>query len=498
MHSSRDDSPEEELRATIEQAVHGKSAAGQPTSPVPPVGEQPTVSLRDAGATPPGDLSDTVAETIPSLSTLGGGADATHFGDYEILGEIARGGMGVVFKARQKRLNRTVALKMILAGQLASTADIKRFYTEAEASAQLDHSGIVPIYQVGQHGSQHFFSMAFIDGQSLQDRLMEGPLPPREAAEMLAQVADAVRFAHSKGIVHRDLKPHNILLDADGKSKVTDFGLARRMDGGEGLTNTGDVMGTPSYMAPEQAAGQTHEQGPLVDVYALGAVLYATLTGRPPFQAASLAELLRQVIHQEPAAPTLVNAAIPPDLDTICLKCLHKDPQRRYVSAKELQGDLLRFLRGEPIAARPIGKVERASRWCRRNPLVAGLAATTASLLVVGVLASSYFAVRERQRANEAQTNFNNAEKERRRADAKSAESARNLATAERLRGRAEQLAYSSQLALSYREWELGDVEHSPPGCDTLATMKSWKKSPTAAWGSFSKLGRLPSTGSSP
>ncbi len=333
-----------------------------------PAGEQPTVSMRGKATPTPREIDETVATEPGSPSPSDRSGRGAYFGDYELLGEIARGGMGVVYKARQKRLNRTVALKMILAGNLASDADVKRFYTEAEAAAQLDHSGIVPIYEVGQQGSQHFFSMAFIDGQSLQDRLKQGPLLPRDAAELLSHVADAVQFAHSKGIVHRDLKPHNILLDGEGMPKVTDFGLAKRMDSGDGLTNTGDVLGTPSYMAPEQAEGKTHDLGPLVDVYALGAVLYAVLTGRPPFQAASLAEVLRQVIQQEPVPPRLLNNAVPLDLDTICLKCLQKDSRRRYGSAGALAGDLERYLRGEPIQARPVSQVERAWRIAACRP----------------------------------------------------------------------------------------------------------------------------------
>jgi serine/threonine protein kinase len=317
------------------------------------------------------------ADALPRQSTL--------FGDYEILGEIARGGMGVVYRARQKRLNRTVALKMILAGQLASDAAIRRFYAEAEAAAQLEHSGIVPIFDIGQRDGQHYFSMAYVAGQSLQERLLQGPMPPREAAQLIAQVADAVRFAHEKGIIHRDLKPHNILLDSAGQPKVTDFGLAKRSDSNEELTQSGDLLGTPSYMAPEQAQGLTREVGPQTDVYALGAILFATLTGRPPFQAASLADLLRQVIEQDPVPLRLLNAAIPKDLETICQACLRKPTQRRYPSAAALASDLERFLHGEPIAARPIGRAERLGRWCHRNPIVAALTVSLLIAIVAGV-----------------------------------------------------------------------------------------------------------------
>jgi serine/threonine-protein kinase len=272
------------------------------------------------------------------------------FGDYELLNEVARGGMGVVFRARQKSLHRTVAVKMILAGQLASDDAIRRFYSEAEAAAQLDHSGIVPIYEVGEQAGRHFFSMAYIDGPSLHARLAKGPLPPREAAQVVMRVAEAVAYAHTAGIIHRDLKPHNILLDRDGTPKVTDFGLAKRL-GDEGLTTTGEILGTPGYMSPEQAGGKVRELGPLVDVYALGAILYAALTGRPPFQAANAMDTLLQVLDDAPPPPQLLNSLVPTDLQSICLQCLEKDPKRRYASASELAADLQRWLDGELVQA---------------------------------------------------------------------------------------------------------------------------------------------------
>ncbi len=248
--------------------------------------------LRQAEQTmPPGE--EATVDHVPAESAR---LDAVapvrvrYFGDYELIREIARGGMGVVFHARQVSLNRPVAVKMILAGQLANEVEVKRFYIEAQAAANLDHPGIVPIIEVGQHEGQHYFSMAFVEGQSLSRRLAEGPLPPREAAALLAKVAEAIEYAHRRGVIHRDLKPGNILLDRDGNPRVTDFGLAKKLESDSGLTGSGQVMGTPSYMPPEQARGNRSEVGTAADVYALGATLYALLTGRPPFQAATAVE----------------------------------------------------------------------------------------------------------------------------------------------------------------------------------------------------------------
>lgn len=311
-----------------------------------------------------------------------------YFGDYELLDEIARGGMGIVFKARQVKLNRIVAVKMILAGSFAGPEDIERFHTEAEAAAQLDHPGIVPIYEVGQHEGQHYFSMGFVEGQSLAKKVAEGPLPPREAAEIVRAVAEAVQYAHDKGVIHRDLKPGNILLDQTGKPRVSDFGLAKLTESGSDLTGTGQILGTPSYMPPEQAAAHVSAVGRLSDVYSLGAILYCLLTGRPPFQAASPLETLLQVQNQDPVAPRQFNSAIPLDLNTISLKCLEKDPARRYKSARNVADELRRHLAGEPILARPISSIERGWRWCRRRPLMPSV---VAAVLVVSVTAALVF-----------------------------------------------------------------------------------------------------------
>jgi len=340
----------------------------------------------------------------PTTAVLGSGTSAgldaaqtmriRYFGDYEIIREIARGGMGVVFQARQISLNRLVALKMILSGQLADDADVRRFYIEAEAAANLDHPGIVSIFEVGQREGQHYFSMAFIEGQSLAQRLAGGPLPSREAAELIGRVADAIEYAHQRGVVHRDLKPANILLDPNGNPRVTDFGLAKKVKGDSGLTGSGQIMGTPSYMPPEQAGGKRGDVGPVADVYALGATLYALVTGRPPFQAASVLDTVNQVINDDPVPPRRLNPAVGRDIETICLKCLEKDPGRRYGSAAALSEDLRRFLMGEPIAARPVGPHEHVWRWCRRRPALACSLAAVA-ILALSLLSGAYASLRE-------------------------------------------------------------------------------------------------------
>jgi serine/threonine-protein kinase len=304
---------------------------------------------------------------------------------YDVEAVLGRGGMGVVYRARHRKLNRTVALKMILAGAYASSPDRARFQREAEAVAALRHPNVVQVYDSGEAGGRPYFAMEFVEGGTLADKLAGTPLPARPAADLVAALAGAVQAAHACGVVHRDLKPANVLLTADGTPKVTDFGLARHVEAGPGLTLSGTRVGTPSYMAPEQALGRSRAIGPATDIYALGATLYELLTGRPPFQGESAAETERQVIAADPVSPSRLNPRVPRDLETICLKCLHKDPARRYPSAAALADDLRRFLDGAPIAARRVGPLERVVKWVRRRPALA--AALTSGVLLTVTLA---------------------------------------------------------------------------------------------------------------
>jgi len=300
-------------------------------------------------------------------------ATGGRFGDYELLEEIARGGMGVVYRARQISLNRTVALKMILSGQFASKQEVLRFRAEAEAAANLRHPNIVAIHETGEQEGRHYFSMEFVQGRNLSEIAAEGPLPARRAAQYARIVAEAIHYAHEQGVLHRDLKPSNVLIDENDQPRITDFGLAKRARGDFGLTVTGQLLGSPNFMPPEQTSGKSGKVGPASDVYGLGAIVYHLLTGRPPFQAETIEDVLRQLHEAEPVAPRLLNPSIPRDLETIYLNCLEKDPAKRYESARDLADELGRFLRDEPIQARPVSAPEKIWRWCRRKPVVASL-----------------------------------------------------------------------------------------------------------------------------
>jgi serine/threonine-protein kinase len=289
------------------------------------------------------------------------------FGDYELECELGRGGMGIVYRAEQQSLKRTVAVKMILGGHLASDSDRARFRAEAEAAARLDHSGIVPVYEVGEVNGRPYFNMKYIPGKTLAQVLADGPMEERAAARMLAVVARAVHYAHSQGVLHRDLKPSNILLDEDGQPHVTDFGLAKQLSEPVSLTKTGAVLGTPAYMAPEQAAGDRRHVGPASDVYSLGTILYHMLTGRPPFQASSPVDVVLLVLEQDPAPPRVLRPSIDRDLEMICLKCLQKPADLRYASALALAEDLEAFLHDEPVAARSGRMVQVVSRLFRET-----------------------------------------------------------------------------------------------------------------------------------
>ena len=337
---------------------------------------------------------------MPQPAAAGG----KRFGDYELVKQIGQGGMGTVFKARHVRLNRLVALKIVRHGGHATNNERYRFLREAEAVARLHHPNIVVLYEAGEEHQQPYLAMEYVPGKTLAELLAENTLPPRQAAACLKKIAEAIQYAHDHGVLHRDLKPGNILLTADFEPRVMDFGLARLMEQESVMTMTGMAFGTPSYMPPEQAAGNTRDINQGSDVYGLGAILYHALTGRPPFQADNPVETLRQVVENEPAAPRSLNVTIPRDLETICLKCLEKEPSRRYATASELAADLGRFLDDQPISARPIQTSERAWRWCRRNRALAAfalLASTLVILLSIGSPIALYSINRERHRAEQ-------------------------------------------------------------------------------------------------
>jgi serine/threonine protein kinase/WD40 repeat protein len=385
---------EPERTHVLEASPNNSQAATLPPSPSPntdttsysPVGE-PTPPF------PPSRAEHTGDGLLGSIR---------YFGDYELLAELARGGMGVVFRARQVSLNREVALKMILTGQLASPADVTRFRTEAEAAANLDHPNVLPIYEIGEHLGQHYFSMKLVQGGSLVGKMAEFRKEAKKAVRMLVKVCRAVDFAHRRGTLHRDLKPGNILLDDDGTPYVTDFGLAKKVESDSNLTQSGAIVGTPNYMAPEQARAEKGLSTG-VDVYALGAILYELLTGKPPFRGATVLETILQVLEKDAADPRSIDPRADRDLSLIALKCLEKETGKRYESAAALADDLERWLNCEPIQARPPGSFESIHKWVRRKPAIAALASIIILLMITGSIVSTLLSVEARQKARDAE-----------------------------------------------------------------------------------------------
>jgi len=432
--------PSVEVEATLPPSA-------RPVCPPPPVDGQATVPLAEAG--------------------LPRGPDTPAVPGYEILRPLGRGGMGIVYQARQLKLNRIVALKMILSGKYAGEEDLERFRTEGEAVARIQHPNVVQIHEVGEQDGLPFFSLEFCPGGTLEKKLSGKPLPPPEAAALVEALARGVDAAHRKGVIHRDLKPANVLLAEDGTPKITDFGLAKKLDE-QGLTATGAVMGTPSYMAPEQAGGKSKDIGPACDVYALGAILYQCLTGRPPFLAATAMDTLLQVVSEEPVSVKRLNGQVPLDLETICLKCLQKEQGQRYPDAASLADDLRRFRAGEAIRARPVGRLERGWRWCRRNPAVAALTAAV-SLLVVAVAvvasvgyAQTTVALRSEERQRAAALDAQKvAEEQREEARLRQKEAEEQHAAARAAEDRAtsgaaftRRLLYAANMQLAAQGWE--------------------------------------------
>jgi WD40 repeat protein/tRNA A-37 threonylcarbamoyl transferase component Bud32 len=482
-----------ELRLRVDVLLRAHERAHEVLGPTgEPVIDEPTVlpasnplASAEPAPTLAADSDSTAADatrdevlaqnrTVDATATQTGGATGNglqrgdrvrYFGDYEIHQELGRGGMGVVYHARQMTLKREVALKMIRAGVLADDVDLRRFQNEAEAVAQLDHPGIVPVYEVGEHQGQRYFSMKLILGGSLGGRLDAYKDDPRAAAGLLAEVAEAVQHAHARGILHRDLKPANIPLDGQGKPYVTDFGLAKKLEASIELTQSGAVMGTPGYMSPEQTLGRRGAVTTASDVYGLGAVLYAVLTGRAPFQGDSVIDTLQAVRERRADPPSRLNRKVSRDLEVICLKALEKDPRRRYASARELADDLNRWRKGEPVTARPVSPSVRAWMWCRRRPAIAGLSVALALVALAGVIAAGTqwrAALRNagiaRRNADDARRNADQAEANARQARESEQEALRRGELLARSNRRLRLADYASRVQLAQREWELGNI----------------------------------------
>ncbi len=451
-------------RSNVAQEAAGDQIAARPATGSEPTaglaanpsGQQPETTLKDDST-----LDHATHETSPAVSDseqtgaldsstgdgLQPGTRVQYFGDYELQKVLGEGGMGVVYKARQLSLNRLVALKMIKATRFASPDELRRFQNEAEAVARLDHPNIVPIFEVGRFEDQHYFSMKLIGGESLDKRLENYATDFKGAAKLVATVANAILHAHQRGILHRDLKPANILIDSDGQPHVTDFGLAKRVEGESELTRSGAILGTPAYMAPEQASGRRGSVTTSTDVYGLGAILYALLTASAPFGGDSVIDTLEQVRERSPEPPTKRNPLVPRDLEVICLKCLEKDSRRRYASADALAEDLKHWLAGEPIAARPVGNTARLWMWCRRNKGIAALGCLLIGSLVDGTAFSLAFAVRAKHESTRANTEASRANQE--------ADDAR------RQRDWSERLRYTAEINLAYRDYESNNVQQA-------------------------------------
>jgi len=439
---------EDELRRQVEALLAAHAQAGSFLDrPAPGAASPPALALAQrAEPLDPAAQPENTAD-MTTMAPEEGSADpllgiVRYVGDYELLAVLGRGGMGVVYKARQASLKRLVALKMILSGDHAGEADLSRFKTEAEALARLQHPNIVQVHEIGKHEGMPFFSLEFCPGGSLDKQLNGTPWQPGEAARLVQTLAQAMHAAHEKNVIHRDLKPANVLLTENGTAKITDFGLAKKLDGEPGaltpgVTQSGAIMGTPSYMAPEQAGGKSKEIGPACDIYALGAILYELLTGRPPFKAATPLDTVMQVVNDEPVPLRQLQSKTPADLETVCLKCLEKEPKKRYPTALDLAEDLRRYLAGLPVQARPVGRVERGWRWCKRNAVIAALLATMA-LGALGGFVALWWRLHVEAGLRQLAVTGQEREKEQRR--------------------RMEYAVYSSRLSQAQRDWR----DHAP------------------------------------
>ena len=386
--------PCDDAETQTQRLANGVSPADAPTKHGGPEGNSTSIATAEQGADRKTNPAASATNLRP-LPTIPG---------HRVLGELGRGGMGVVYKAEQLALGRIVALKVLTAGVHASPGELARFRSEAESAARLSHPHIVQVYEVGEAAGCPFFSLEFVAGGNLAEKLRAQPLSPREAAQLIVTIARAVQFAHDQEIIHRDLKPANILMTLQGEPKIADFGLAKRLSG-DSQTKTGEVMGTPSYMAPEQATGVTKSIGPACDVYSLGAIFFEMLTGRPPFYDPDPVETILQVISDEPVSIRRLSPTAPRDLETICHKCLEKQPKKRYASAGDLAADLERFLSDQPILARPTPAWERAFKWTKRRPGTAGIIAVVVTAVII---IFSYGVRKNRQLAAQRNRLFNN------------------------------------------------------------------------------------------